>query len=102
MGPRAVSKVLWIIAPTVLVIGAAISVTWRPTQPTVRTASMAEIRAVLPLELAEDSPPVDEKAVVRFKKLVALGNSLDSRQVLQTTESRPSASSKSAMVSTLR
>jgi len=70
---------------------------WRAIQPKIRTASLAEIRAVLPPELAEELPPVDVAAVDRFNKIHALAKSLDATDTSRMVDPVLSKSARSAI-----
>lgn len=72
-----VGKVMGRVIVLVALLGVA---GWRLMQPKIKTASMAEVRAVLPKELLETLPP-DVAAEERYKKLIALVSSLDEEEL---------------------
>jgi len=74
------SKASRVAALFTLVIGGLTFCCWRAMQPKIRTASEAEIRALLPPELLKETP-IDFAAQERFKRLVELANGFDRKIV---------------------
>ena len=75
-----------------VILACLIGAGWRLFQPSVKLASEAEIRAVLPKELLEEIPE-DPQAVARYKKLSALSASLKKDDVDKLLNPQPYAKS---------